>query len=61
MIVDGQRSVAPWASTFGAVAVGSALLYEDADYAGLAIGVNQGSAAERFGLEIDRPVRLEPI
>ena len=61
VIVDGQRSVAPWAPTFGAVPVGSALLYEDADYAGLAIGVNQGSAAERFGLDIDRPVRLEPI
>jgi S-adenosylmethionine hydrolase len=58
--VEGRRSVVPWAATFGAVAVGSPLLYEDADYAGLAIGVNQGSAAERFGLEIDLPIRLEP-
>jgi len=58
--IEGRRSVVPWAATFGAVAIGSPLLYEDADYAGLAIGVNQGSAAERFGLEIDRPIRLEP-
>jgi S-adenosylmethionine hydrolase len=61
VFVDGHRTVVPWAATFGAVPVGTALLYEDADYAGLAIGVNQGSAAERFGLEIDRPIRLEPI
>lgn len=60
VIVEGRRSVVPWAATFGAVAIGSPLLYEDADYAGLAIGVNQGSAAEHFGLEIDRPIRLEP-
>ena len=58
--IEGRRSVVPWAATFGAVAIGSPLLSEDADYAGLAIGVNQGSAAERFGLEIDRPIRLEP-
>ena len=35
--------------------------YDDADYDGLAIAVNQGSAAERFGLAIDDVVRLEPI
>jgi S-adenosylmethionine hydrolase len=61
VFVDGHRTVVPWAATFGAVPVGTALLYEDADYAGLAIGVNQGSAAERFGLELDKPIRLEPI
>ena len=61
VIVGSQRTVVPWAVTFGAVTIGTPLLYEDADYAGLAIGVNQGSAAERFGLEIDRPIRLEPI
>jgi S-adenosylmethionine hydrolase len=49
-----------WQPTFGAVAPGDPLLYEDADYAGLAIGVNQGSAAERFGLSHDTPIRIEP-
>lgn len=50
----------PWVATFGDVPVGSALLFEDADYAGPALAVNQGSAAERFGLALDTPVRLEP-
>jgi S-adenosylmethionine hydrolase len=49
-----------WQTTFGAVPAGEALLYEDADYDGLAIGVNQGSAAERFGLVDDAAVRIEP-
>jgi S-adenosylmethionine hydrolase len=49
-----------WRTTFGGAAAGEALLYEDADYAGLAIGVNQGSAAERFGLSPDTPVRIAP-
>jgi hypothetical protein len=57
----GQAAVEmPWQTTFGAVESGDALLYEDADYAGLAIGVNQGSAAERLGLAHDTPVRIEP-
>jgi S-adenosylmethionine hydrolase len=42
------------------VEAGAPLLYEDADYAGLAIGINQGSAAERLGLALDMPVRIEP-
>ncbi len=50
----------PWQPTFGAVDEGSPLLYEDADYAGLAIGINRGSAAERLGLDHDTPVRIEP-
>lgn len=50
----------PWATTFGAVQLGEAILYDDADYAGLAMGVNQGSAAQRFGLSHDDPVRVEP-
>ena len=50
----------PWQPTFGAVEAGAPLLYEDADYAGLAIGINQGSAAERLGLDHDTPVRIEP-
>ena len=50
----------PWQPTFGVVDAGNLLLYEDADYAGLAIGLNQGSAAERLGLATDTPVRIEP-
>jgi len=49
-----------WQSTFGEVAPAASLLYDDADYGGLALAVNQGSAAERYGLEIDTPVRIEP-
>jgi S-adenosyl-L-methionine hydrolase (adenosine-forming) len=54
-------SAVPWQATFGEVAAGEALLYEDADYGGLGVSVNQASAAERFGLEIDTPVRIEVI
>ena len=50
----------PWHVTFGAVPVGAPLLYDDADYAGLAVGVNQGSAAERLGLTHDVAVTIEP-
>jgi hypothetical protein len=50
----------PWQPTFGAVAVGQPLLYEDADYAGLGIGLNQGSAAARLGLTHDTIVTIEP-
>ncbi|HEX7196549.1 MAG TPA: SAM hydroxide adenosyltransferase, partial [Candidatus Limnocylindria bacterium] len=49
-----------WQLTFGAVPPGELLLYEDADYAGLGIGLNQGSAAERLGLANDASVRIEP-
>lgn len=49
-----------WVATFGDVAVGTSLLFEDADYAGPALAVNRGSAAERFGLALDTPVRIEP-
>ncbi len=50
----------PWVATFGDVAVGSPLLFEDADYAGPALAVNLGSAAEELGLDLDTPVRIEP-
>jgi S-adenosylmethionine hydrolase len=50
----------PWQPTFGAVKTGDLLLYDDADYAGLGIGVNQGSAAERLGLTHDTLVEIEP-
>jgi S-adenosyl-L-methionine hydrolase (adenosine-forming) len=58
--IGGTAVELPWQPTFGAVAPGEALLYEDADYAGLAIGVNQGSAADRFGLSLDDAIRIEP-
>jgi S-adenosylmethionine hydrolase len=50
----------PWVATFGNVEPGSPLLFEDADYAGPALAVNLGSAAEELGLDLDTPVRLEP-
>ena len=50
----------PWVATFGDVAAGSPLLFEDADYAGPALAVNLGSAADQLGLDLDTPVRLEP-
>jgi S-adenosylmethionine hydrolase len=60
-VTVGDRSVEmPWQVTFGAVPPGELLLYEDADYAGLGIGVNQGSAAERLGLTHDVRVQIEP-
>jgi S-adenosylmethionine hydrolase len=59
--IGSQEVEAPWVETFGAVAAGAALLYEDADYAGLALGINQGSAAERFGLVAGTAVSIEPV
>ena len=55
-----ERVPVAWVATFGDVPVGSPLLFEDADYAGPAIAVNQASAAEVLGLDLDTPVRLEP-
>ena len=55
-----RRKELAWVATFGEVPPGEALLYEDADFAGLALAVNQGSAAERFGLTLDDPLRIEP-
>jgi S-adenosylmethionine hydrolase len=54
------REPITWVATFGEVPAGAPLLFEDADYAGPALAVNQGSAAERFGLVLDTPVRIEP-
>jgi S-adenosylmethionine hydrolase len=56
----GARIRVPWVLTFGEVPIGSPLLFEDADYAGPALAVNLGSAADVLGLELDTPVRLEP-
>jgi S-adenosylmethionine hydrolase len=61
VVIHGDAHVLPWQPTFGAVAPGEALLYDDADYDGLAIAVNQGSAAQRFGLAPDTPIRIEPV
>ena len=36
------------------------IAYDDAETAGLAIAVNQGSAAETFGLALDDVARIEP-
>ena len=55
-----DRVPVAWAATFGDVPVGALLLFEDADYAGPALAVNQGSASERLGLAVDTPVRIEP-
>lgn len=62
VVVDGhpEPAVVPFEPTFGRVAPGAALLYEDADYAGLALAVNRGSAAEQFGLAVDVGVRIVP-
>jgi hypothetical protein len=57
---DERPLEAPFVTTFGSVPGGTPLLYEDADHAGLAIGINQGSAAERLRLLHDTPVRIEP-
>jgi S-adenosylmethionine hydrolase len=58
--IGSEAVEVPWEATFGAVGVGELLLYEDADYAGLGIGVNQGSAAERLGLAHDTALTIEP-
>lgn len=49
-----------WQTTFGEVAPGAPLLYDDADYGGLGLAVNQASAAERYGLDVDMPMRIDP-
>lgn len=56
--ISAEGIAVPWHATFGDVAPGDPLLYEDADYGGLGISVNQASAAGRFGLVIDTPVRI---
>lgn len=57
----GARMLAiPWQETFGAVATGDLLLYQDADYDGLALAMNQGSAAAELALAPDTPVRIVP-
>jgi S-adenosylmethionine hydrolase len=58
--IGAEEHDVAWQTTFGGAREGEALLYEDADYAGLAIGVNQGSAADRFRLAPETRVRIAP-
>lgn len=58
--VGDRRTTVGWQPTFGAVPPGTPILYEDADYDGLAIGVNQGSAADLLGLTTDTAVHIIP-
>ena len=58
--VGEQRLDVPWQATFGDVEPGAALLFEDADFGGLGIAMNRASVAERLGLALDTPVRIEP-
>lgn len=60
VIVGERQQAVPWHATFGQVAPGEPLLFEDADYGGLGLAVNQGSAEDVFGLDRDTPVRIEP-
>jgi S-adenosylmethionine hydrolase len=52
-----ERTV--WARTFGDVPTGASLLYGDSE-GHLALADNQGDAARRLGLSLDRPVRIRP-
>lgn len=58
--IRGEDTMIAWQTTFGSVAPGELLLYDDADMAGLGIGLNQGSAAERLKLANNTPVRIDP-
>ena len=52
-----ERTV--WGRTFGDVPVGSSLLYADSE-GHLSLADNQGDAAARLGLAVDRPVHIRP-
>jgi len=59
---DGHPAVqeeTTWESTFGRVPLGASLLLEDSE-GHLSLADNQGNAAERLGLAVDRPVRIRP-
>jgi hypothetical protein len=53
------HEIVPWSATFGQVPAGRPLLYEDS-FGRLAYADNQGDVARRLGLDVDRPVRIEP-
>jgi len=48
-----------WERTFGRVPVGSSLVFADSE-GHLSLADNQGDAAKRLGLTLDRPVRIRP-
>jgi hypothetical protein len=57
---DGRpaiREETTWAATFGAVPVGASLLMSDSE-GQLSLADNQGDAARRLGLTLDRPARI---
>ena len=57
---DGRSGVAEttvWEETFGSVPLGASLLMADSENH-LSLADNQGNAAERLGLAVDRPVRI---
>ena len=56
---DGVSARARYGRTFADVAAGELLVYEDS-YRRLAVAVNQGSAAQRLGLEIGDELRIAP-
>lgn len=52
-----ERTV--WERTFGRVPIGSSLLMSDSE-GHLSLADNQGDAARRLGIALDRPVRIRP-
>ncbi len=54
------RERIPWARTFGEIAHGAALLYEDS-FGRLACADNQGDIARRLAVGVERPVRIRPV
>ena len=57
---DGQpaiREETSWAETFGSVAIGDSLLMSDSE-GRLSLADNQGNAAGRLGLAVDRPATI---
>jgi len=52
-----ERTV--WERTFGRVPLGSSLLMSDSE-GHLSLADNQGDAARRLGIALDRPVRIQP-
>jgi S-adenosyl-L-methionine hydrolase (adenosine-forming) len=58
--LDGRpaiREETTWAQTFGRVPIGASLLMEDSE-GNLEFADNQGDAAARLGLSVDRPARI---
>jgi S-adenosylmethionine hydrolase len=58
--LDGRpaiREETTWAQTFGRVPIGASLLMEDSE-GNLELADNQGDAAARLGISVDRPARI---